>query len=236
MDAQRRKTRVARETAHRGAAESPIDLAKAALQRFRRAGEIAAEGTTPERLLRAAGTAKVEAFSRTIEVERDGRIEHDTFEGHRIRIEDSPLARLRARHLLATGADSATRSALLAAAADRYRLHWHSAGLAPLRAADPSRERVSGGGAGLLCGERQIAHFQAYGAAVKALSADTRRVVEAIVLMEHEPVDVGREMSGYKQDKQATAVALYLLRAGLAELAVHFGLIGRSSRALGALA
>ena len=210
-----------------GTSADPASLAKAALARFRRAGDKASETTTPERLLRAGGMARVERFSRAVEVQRRGRMETRTVEARRIRIEDSPFARLRARNLLASGADAEVRNALLAAAADRYRQHWHYAGLGPLHAIDPSRERVSGTMVGLLRTERQLAHFQAYGAAVRVLGEDARRIVEAVVLHDREPVDVGRELSGYRQEKQATAVALYVLRAGLRELAVHFGLMKR---------
>jgi hypothetical protein len=207
-------------------AGSPVGLAAAALRSFRSRGETAPEVTTPERLLRAGGTARVEAFDRAVEVERDGRTRVETVVAHRIRIEDGPLARLRARNQLASGHDAAVRNAALAAAGERFRAHWHNAGLAPLNAIDPSRERVSGGNmAGLLRTERQLAHFQAYAAALEVMTADSRRTVEAIVLHDREPVDVGREVSGYRQQQQSTAVALYLLRAGLQALAQHFGLL-----------
>jgi hypothetical protein len=212
-----------------GSERTPVRVAAAALRSFRSSGETSPEVTTPERLLRAGGTARIEAFSRDVEVERDGRPQVETIVAHRIRIEDGPLARLRARNLLASGPDAALRNAALAAAGDRFRLHWHGAGLVPLHAIDPSRERVSGGTmAGLLRTERQLAHFQAYCAALKALAGDARRTVEAIVLHDREPVDVGREVSGYRQQQQSTAVALYLLRAGLEALAQHFGLLERA--------
>ncbi len=204
---------------------SAKETAQAALRRLRLLGETSPEVTTPERLLQAAGRARVEAFSRPVEVERDGRAETETAEAYRIRIDDGPIARLRARNLLAVGPDAAVRNALLAAAAARYRQHWYLAGLYALNAIDFMRERVSGGTAGLLRTERQVTHFKAYGAAVASLSTDARRVVDAVVLRDRELVDIGREFSGYKQEKQATAVALYVLRSGLQALAKHFGLM-----------
>lgn len=193
-----------------------------------RRGGADVEVPTPERLLKAGDAVSIETYSRSAEVHRNGRVAADTA-ARRLRIDDGPLARLRARGLLANGADAAQRNAILGDAGERYRRHWYHAGLEPLRTLDIARERVSGGQGGLLRTERQMVHFQSFGRAVAAIPKDMRHVVDAIVLHDRDPVEIGREISGYRQDKQATAVSLYVLRSGLAALAVHFGLMRRSA-------
>lgn len=213
------------------ASASPLRAADKMLRTFRRKGATVAEVPTVERLMHAGEAVRIETYSRSVEVVRDGRAIADTVAAQRLRIDDGPLARLRTRGLLATGTDAAQRNAILGDAGERYRRHWYHAGLDGLRTLDISRERVSGGQSGLLRTERQVAHFQLFGRAVAAMPEETRRVVDAIVLHDRDPIEIGRDVSGYRQDKQATAVALYVLRSGLTALAVHFGLLRKGAAA-----
>ena len=196
--------------------------------RVRRGRSTVLETATPERLLRAGGMARIETFDCDAERPRGNRPAGHAKTAQRIRIEDSPLTRLQSRGLLATGSDAKSRNTIMGATGERYYATWYAAGLQPLRSPDLGQQRVSGAQGGLLRTERQVANFHAFGRAAASLSADVRRVVDAVVLHEREPADIGHEMSGYRQEKQATAVGLYLLRAGLADLALHYGLV-RSS-------
>jgi hypothetical protein len=204
---------------------SDSKIAASAIRKFRKAGPIASAAPTPERLLRAGGAARIETFRSPVHVSQDGCTETTLVPTLRIRIEESPLMRLRARGLLTKIPKVSGRNELLAAAGERYLGHWRGAGLSPLRAIDFTKDRVSGGSTGLLRTERQLAHFQAYESAERALGNHLGKVVDAVVLKECEPLEVGREISGYRQPQQATAVALHLLRAGLETLALHFGLM-----------
>lgn len=208
------------------APETPPSAADKTLRALRRKGLAVAALPTRERLAHAGDAVRVEAEASSATARRGGRAE---VASPRLRIDDGPLARLRARGVLATGADKARLNTILGDAGDRYRSHWYGAGLDGLRSLDISHERVSGGQGGLLRTERQVVHFQMFGRAGAAIPQEARHVVDAIVLRDRDPLEVGREISGYRQDKQATAVALYLLRSGLMALAAHFGLLRGSA-------
>lgn len=140
----------------------------------------------------------------------------------RCHVEDSPLDRLAARHVLAR---DPCANRMLHAAGQRYFEHWYLSGMLLLGAQDVSRPYASGAG-GSSCGmpasERAAYHRQQYRAAVQALGAWFLAAVDPIVLAEQDPASVGARISGYSHHGLAVAVALDRLRGGLDLLAVHF--------------
>jgi hypothetical protein len=206
---------------------STRDGARKALETFHRAGYRAPEGPLVERLMKAGGAARIETFSEVVEIARGDKFENATVDFVRMRLDDGPLARLRDRNQL-DRADKA-RNFALAQAGEKYRECFFRAGLDPLRSLDPAQEVAAAySPTGLWRCESQIEALQKFRAAREAIPEDFREPLAAIVLNDREIVDVGREIGAYKDAKMAGAVALFILRRGLAALARHYRLIGPS--------
>ncbi|WP_298354014.1 hypothetical protein [Rhodoblastus sp.] len=204
------------------------ESARRALQKFERAGARAPQAPSVERLLRAGGAARVETFSEAVEISRGDKFVTETVDCVRMRLDDGPLARLRDRNQL-DRADKA-RNFALAQAGEKYREIFFRAGLDPLRTLDPSREvNAAFSPNGMWRCESQIENLQKFRAAREAIPQDFREPLAAIVLEDREIVDVGREIGAYKDAKMAGAVALFILRRGLAALARHYRLISPSA-------
>ncbi len=205
--------------------------AKALLRRFAREGYRAPQAPSPERIMRARGTARIERFSEVVEVARGDKFEPAAVDFVRMRVDDGPLSRLRDRNQL----DKTDRLAnlALARAGEMYRDSFFRAGLDPLRALDPTQEIAGGRGGpvGLWRSEAQAQALRKFRAARDAIPEDFRAALEAIVLADRELVDIGRQIGAYRDAKMAGAVALFILRRGLAALARHYGVIGQRQRA-----
>jgi hypothetical protein len=202
--------------------------ARRLLTTFRRSGARAAEAPNVERLLKAGDAAKIETFSEVVEVARGDQFEAVAVDFVRMRLDDGPLARLRDRNQL--DRDDKARNLALAEAGEKYRQDYFRAGLDPLRSLDPAKE-VSAAYSpnGLWRCESQIEALQNFRAAREAVQEDFRDALAAIICNEREPVDVGREIGAYKDAKMAGAVALFILRRGLAALARHYRMISASA-------
>ena len=198
------------------------------LATFKRSGARAAEAPNVERLLKAGEAAKIETFSEVVEVARGDEFEAVAVDFVRIRLDDGPLTRLRDRNQL--DRDDKARNLALAEAGEKYRQDFFRAGLDPLRSLDPTKE-VSAAYSpnGLWRCESQIEALQKFRAAREAVPEDFRDALAAIVCNEREPVDVGREIGAYKDAKMASAVALFILRRGLAALARHYRMISAAA-------
>jgi hypothetical protein len=194
------------------------------LASFRQSGYRAPDAPPLERLLKAGDAAKIETFSEVVEVARGDAFEAVAVDFVRMRLDDGPLARLRDRNQL--DRDDKARNWALAEAGEKYRQDFFRAGLDPLRSLDPAQE-VSAAYSpnGLWRCESQIEALQRFRAAREAVPEDFREALAAIVCNEREPVDVGREIGAYKDAKMAGAVALFILRRGLAALARHYRMI-----------
>lgn len=108
------------------------------------------------------------------------------------------------------------------AAADKYRHHWHHAGM---------RERFSSlrmdgtfGGSNEHVTDNMMWHRAMYTKAVQALGMTASGVVEDIVCRDIRLVDVGRKRLGWGNDPQARAAAETLLKDALDRLADHWGI------------
>jgi hypothetical protein len=206
----------------------PEKQARRLLATFHRSGARASEAPNVERLLKAGEAAKIETFSEVVEVARGDQFEAVAVDFVRMRIDDGPLARLRDRNQL--DRDDKARNLALAEAGEKYRQDFFRAGLDPLRSIDPAKE-VSAAYSpnGLWRCESQIEALQKFRAAREAVPEDFRDALAAIVCNEREPVDVGREIGAYKDAKMAGAVALFILRRGLAALARHYRMISAAA-------
>jgi hypothetical protein len=198
--------------------------ARRMLETFRNTGYRKPEGPSVERLLKAGEAAKVETFSEIVDVAQGDKFESVTVDFVRMRMDDGPLARLRDRNQL--DRENRAKNLALAQAGEKYRHDFFRAGLDPLRALDPSQE-VSAAYSpnGLWRCESQIEALQKFRAARDAIPEDFREPLAAIVLNDREPVDIGRDIGAYRDAKMAGAVALFILRRGLAALARHYRMI-----------
>ena len=198
--------------------------ARRMLRDFGRSGYRAPEGPSVERLLRAGDAARVETFSEVVEVARGEKFEAVAVEFARMRVEDGPLARLRDRGQL--DRDDKARNWALALAGEKYRQIYVRSGLDPLHSLDPTREVATAYAPGSMWrSESQVEALQHFRAAREAIPEDFRSALAAIVLEDREIVDVGREIGAYRDAKMAGAVALFILRRGLAALARHYRMI-----------
>jgi hypothetical protein len=197
---------------------------------FHRSGYRAPEGPNVERLLRAGDAAHVETFSEVVEVARGDKFEAVSVDFVRMRIDDGPLARLRDRGQL--DRDDKARNWALAMAGEKYRQMFFRSGLDPLHSLDLTREvAVAFSPGGMWRSESQVEALQHYRDAREAIPEDFREPLAAIVLRDREIVDVGREIGAYKDAKMAGAVALFILRRGLAALARHYKMISAADAA-----
>jgi hypothetical protein len=210
--------------------ETGEGAARKMLKTFRRSGYRAPEGPSVERLLRAGDAARVETFSEVVEVARGDRFEAVAVDFVRMRIDDGPLARLRDRGQL--DRDDKARNLALAMAGEKYRQIYVRSGLDPLHSLDPTREVATAYAPGAMWrSESQVEALQHFQAAREAIPEDFRAPLAAIVLEDREIVDVGREIGAYRDAKMAGAVALFILRRGLAALARHYRMISAGDAA-----
>jgi hypothetical protein len=153
--------------------------------------------------------------------------------GHHIGVTDrlqrvlaAPLDGLHARRAL--DPDPECNKALYEAG-QRYRHHWHRAGLCTLSAQDITRVGGSGGAPGWAIPPSEAAawHRGEYHRARDCLGAYLARWLDAIVIKERAPLEVGRETTRYTDKTTATAIAMEILRSGLGMLASHWGMTRR---------
>lgn len=205
-------------------AAQPYGVAASALERFSRAGERLPQGPTPERLLKARGSARIQRFTEKGEVSKGDIFEEIDLNLVRVVVDDGPIARLRSRCQLSPGEPSA--NAILARSAEMFRAAWMKAGQEQLKAQDPTKEIFGGSGmSGPFGSEAMIDAFDAYSQALDAIPKDFRVTVRAVALEDREPVEVGREITKYRDAAMATAACMFDLRRGLKALALHYGLI-----------
>ncbi|MBB4198580.1 hypothetical protein CCR94_18780 [Rhodoblastus sphagnicola] len=208
----------------------PEGKARKMLKTFQRAGYRAPEGPSVERLMRAGDAARIEKFSEVVEVARGDTFEAVEVDFVRMRLDDGPLARLRDRGQL--DRDDKARNLALAMAGEKYRQMYARSGMDPLHSLDPTREVATAYAPGALWrSESQVEALQHFRAARDAIPEDFRAPMAAIVLEDREIVDVGREIGAYRDAKMAGAVALFILRRGLAALARHYRMISAADAA-----
>ena len=142
------------------------------------------------------------------------------------RVLAAPLDGLHARRALDPDADCNTA---LYEAGQRYRRHWHGAGLCALSAQDITRMGGSRGTPGWAVPPSEAAawHRGEYDKARACLGAYLARWLDAIVIEERAPLEVGRQATRYADKTTATAVAMEILRSGLSVLAGHWGIARR---------
>ncbi len=165
--------------------------------RKRREPDERGPGPTPERMAKAG-----EAF----EVGQSGMIT----------LRDSPLEWMERRGVIPTN---------LYNVGSKYRHHWHFAGLLPpVGSIDLNRVFAStGGNVGMPASESQAHHRQQYRAAQEALGMIVGRVLDNVICLECSLVDAGR-ICGWKDEKQARAVATAYVRDGLERLRAMWGM------------
>jgi hypothetical protein len=220
---ERRERLAEDERAERAAARAPLARAGAALARLKGFGYREAALPTPERLLQAGGAADVQKIRTKEQISQGSEFKTVDAEMARVRVTDDPFARLCRNKQL--DSKDPTRHLAFCMAGIRFRQNWRDCGLGAVRAADPTREALGGSGIGLLGTEAASNAFGIYRAALEAVPVDYRPPLEAIVLHDREPADVGREVSAYRGEKQAEAVALHDLRRALVALANFWGLL-----------
>ncbi|MDQ0392200.1 hypothetical protein [Labrys monachus] len=120
------------------------------------------------------------------------------------------------------------RNAVLFDAGRRYQRHWHGAALAGFSGRDLGR--VRGGGSGehawaVPPSEAAARHRGEYRRARERLGPYLARWVDAVVIDERAPLDVGGDTTRHADAATATAIVMEVLRAGLTTLADHWGMI-----------
>ena len=154
-------------------------------------------GPTPERLAKAG-----EAF----EVGQSGMVT----------LRDSPLEWMERRRVISTS---------LYNVGSKYRHHWHYSGMLP-KVGSVDLNRVFGGiggNVGMPSSESQAHHRQQYRNAQEELGMLVGRVIDNVVCLEFSLVDAGR-LCGWKDEKQARAVATAFVRDGLERLRLMWGM------------
>jgi hypothetical protein len=140
------------------------------------------------------------------------------------RVIAAPLDTLHARRALDP---DPRRNTVLFEAGLRYLSHWHGAGLSSLVQRDLIQPRGGSGGHNwaLPPSEAAAGHRAAYRLARERLGPYLARWLEAIVIEERAPLEVGRDSTRYTDKTTATAIAMEVLRAGLTTLADHWGML-----------
>lgn len=138
----------------------------------------------------------------------------------------TPLRVCAARRLLGNGRDDVLGNRRLLAAGERYAQHWELGNASPVSAVDiggaSGMASSDMSGAQLGAAHMMAYHKREYERASQALGQYFTAVVDPIVIAE-EPIEtVGLRVSGYRDRKQALAVAMDRLREGLVRLAKHF--------------
>jgi hypothetical protein len=156
-----------------------------------------APGPTPERMAKAG-----EAF----EVGHHGTIT----------LRDSPLEWLERRGVI-TASEYNTGA--------KYRHHWYFSGMLPnVGTIDLNRVFAgNSGNVGMPSSESQAHHRQQYRAAQEAVGMQVGRLLDNVICLEFSVVDAGRIL-GWRDEKQARAAAISLLRVGLDKLRAMWGL------------
>lgn len=168
----------------------------------------------------------IENFFEVVEIATGDKFEPEPVKFVRMRIEDTPFDRMKKHQQLDRNDVGINR--ILGMAGDEYRGHFNRTGLYDFKAQDPTKEMVSGGGAGgLFASEASANAFVVYSRAREAMHADFRAVVDAVVIYDQTPEDAGRKIGGYISRQHANAVGCFVLRRGLTELALHFGLMAK---------
>ncbi len=136
----------------------------------------------------------------------------------------APLDALHARHALDP---DPRRNTVLFEAGQRYLRHWHGAALSSLAQRDLVHPRGGSGGLGwaVPASEAAARHRADFRLARERLGPYLARWLDAIVIEERVPLEVGRESTRYADRTTATAIAMEVLRAGLTTLADHWGML-----------
>jgi hypothetical protein len=130
-------------------------------------------------------------------------------------LRDAPLERLEATRVITPAQYSA---------AIKFRHHWHNGGLSPrFSAVKLDGMPFSQSIAGMPETEWAIHHRDQYRVAIRLLGMRRGMVVERISAWEWSAVEVGRAL-GWKDEKQARAAAVEILRDGLDALAGLWGI------------
>ena len=168
-------------------------------------------GPTPERQAMAGPYLHVVQHGRiALTTVRDAPIDRLHFDWERARRRGSPRDGVDMRRY---------------GAADKFRLHWHHAGLQERFASvdlDGAFAR-SESSYGMPAGEFMAHHRQQYRLAVGDLGQKLAAHVQAVVCQDVEPIDVGRQL-GYRDDKQARVAGMMGLIIGLDRLADFWGI------------
>ncbi|MBG0811214.1 hypothetical protein IY145_17805 [Methylosinus sp. H3A] len=195
-----------------------------AIKKFEALGSRRSEAPTPERLMRAGGAAKVERFADTAVVVNGSRAAEVEIEAVRVVVADDPFTKLcNGGHVH----KKPGRNLQLCTAGIRYREVWRQASQGGAIRGPSWNERVQGGRSPGLFGSESAAQSLLKFTKMRAAIGDRdhQKAVEAIVLEDRPPEDVGREISGYAAPAPARAVSMHALRRGLEALARHLGLI-----------
>jgi hypothetical protein len=139
------------------------------------------------------------------------------------RVIAAPLEALHARRALDPDPG---RNGVLFEGGRRYQRHWHCSALSSLAQRDLTRP--SGGGDpnwALSPSEAALRHRAEYRLARERLGPYLARWLDAIVIEERAPLDVGRDSTRYTDRTTAIAIAMEILRAGLTTLADHWGML-----------
>jgi hypothetical protein len=199
-----------------------IKQAKRDMRAFRKIADPSPDVPTPERIVQADGGYVREAFAEVAEVTgRDGVVTTQLMNRHRLRMQDTPLGRLKSHHLLAPGDEY--KNLTMAMAGERYYGHWLNAHSGSGGGTDPARGSSNSGlPPAFFNTAAQLQSWQSWNAARANVYPPHRLIVDAVVLEEIEPLEAGRKFTIYTNRDQAIAVCLDRLRAGLIALAVHF--------------
>lgn len=154
-------------------------------------------GPTPERIAKAG-----EAF--------------DVGHHGTVTLRDSPLEWMERRGVISTS---------LYNVGSKYRHHWYHAGLLPsVGSIDLNRIfGEPGGNVGMPSSEMQAHHRQQYRSAQREIGMQIGRVLDNVICLEFSLVDAG-QLLGWKDEKQARAVATAFVRDGLERLRTLWGM------------
>lgn len=203
------------------AQRAPGDVAEAAIRKARSIGYRASAMPTPERLLRAAGDARLEMVHEVVEVADGDKFKSETVEVARVVVTVDSFTRACQKGRMHRQPE---RNAVLCMAGIRYRSAWRGAGLDGLRGRD--LERIGSGGAtGLLASEAAAAAFREFARLKEAIPRDFRDAVETVVLQEAPAYDAGRRALLPGDKRNPSTVGMALLRLGLDALARAAGLL-----------
>jgi hypothetical protein len=204
-----------------------VKEAKRFLRGFQESQDIAPAVPTAERLNKAGEDYSIEDSISVEEIiGKDGRPTPETIERKRIRLNDSPLARLASRGLLAPSDKSMNMA--LRAAGEKYAEHWHN-GTPTLGAMDPSKPFISDSRVPAHWqNEWQLGEWQLWLQASLVVYPVHRATVDAVVLHDRSPSDIARHVTRYTKVDSGVAVVIERLTCGLAELAMHFGMLDKN--------